>query len=559
MAFRDSLRLEEIYFKQLYAQISTLKNWKATEEDGKTADIIDSCIQADSAILLLYKNLGEEWNEQTALIQEEKQHLQELKTEVESFKGEINDKVDEINNYLMSLVRALEERVAALEERMTQAEQRLDAAEDRIQDCEDDLAALIRNKVLDLVDENNTYHIEENGQTVSFANVVDMISGPHMVILTGMLNGETTYLIPREYDLDLSTGLVEWATIGTVNETIHEVTVTMLPDDSVNVSTTVFDIGTIYSNISDINSDIEDLQNAVAALTGSTYNLVVYDNSGTNELQHDGTTVGFAEIEAAYTNGQVPVVDWNGRTLVLTDYNAPDETAQTEGFISFGIVYYDGALKRAYITIYSGSTADVYTDNVTIPTGGGSGGNADIIWQGGMTQQTDSGVIYAGFGLPGNNRIVTGANNYTISAEKVLSADVMSVSMNGTRTNNAQYAGEFSGHLVIANKIQVIKTSDNTNLAFIDFPDTQYVITKKQGTGTTYTIGSASTTATKYRNVKGMLQAILDKYGLTTADVTCYYATQQCFFQMTGDDLPQSFSDFDSFSWRKTVNYYTQS
>lgn len=119
MGFKDNIRLEQIYFANLKRNITTLKAWKDREADVKTLDVINSCIEADEAILLLYKNLGEEWNELTAYIAEEKAHLEELKAEFETFKGEINEKIDDVNNYLVGRVSALEDRVAELENFLT--------------------------------------------------------------------------------------------------------------------------------------------------------------------------------------------------------------------------------------------------------------------------------------------------------------------------------------------------------------------------------------------------------------------------------------------------------
>lgn len=125
MAFKENQRIEQIYFSNLKKTIDVLRRWKEGETDLKTADVLQALIDADSAILMMYKNLGEAYAETVSMIEEEKAGLVSLQAELTDFKGEINAKIDEVNSYLLSLIRALEERVDELEGRVQNIEHEL--------------------------------------------------------------------------------------------------------------------------------------------------------------------------------------------------------------------------------------------------------------------------------------------------------------------------------------------------------------------------------------------------------------------------------------------------
>jgi len=118
MAFKESVRLEQIYFKNLQTMVGTLKAWKGATTSEELNDVIDSCIAANNAILLLYKNIGECWNDAVSLIVKNQEELAGLKTELASYHTEINEKIDDVNNYLMNLIRELQEAVGILQKQI---------------------------------------------------------------------------------------------------------------------------------------------------------------------------------------------------------------------------------------------------------------------------------------------------------------------------------------------------------------------------------------------------------------------------------------------------------
>lgn len=173
MAFKDNLRLEYVYFQNIKSTIDVLKSWKGETEDGKTTDIIDAVIGCDSAILLLYKNIGECWNELTAQIQKEMKDLGELKEKVENYHDELNEKIDDVNNYIMAIIREIEER--------------LDSLEARMELVEDDLATLQRNRIFELVysAEDDEWSLTYNGAVVDFDDAYELLVSEEGVLGNG--------------------------------------------------------------------------------------------------------------------------------------------------------------------------------------------------------------------------------------------------------------------------------------------------------------------------------------------------------------------------------------
>lgn len=115
MAFKDTARAEAKYFQNLKTLIEALKKWRALENPPKTEDILDSCIEANKALILLYKNAGEIYNELVSLFVKQQSELIALKEALDSMMKELNEKIDDVNNYLNGRISELEGRVEALE------------------------------------------------------------------------------------------------------------------------------------------------------------------------------------------------------------------------------------------------------------------------------------------------------------------------------------------------------------------------------------------------------------------------------------------------------------
>lgn len=234
--FKDSYRLERVYFEKLKSMISILKSFLDNETDEKTRAILANEIDDNGAILLLYRNLGEAWAELADLIQKLRNDLNDLDEKEEAYHDELNERIDEVNNYLMALIRALEARMDAVEA---------------------DLAQMGRLFTYDLTETSGVYSLTESGTTVTFADTVSKLTHvrPHFV---SVRNGSKYYLIDT-YDLTAGTGSVTWSgfeftSAGEIKETI----VTLAGDNSVTVTQTSTDFDSILSRITSIENGKQD-------------------------------------------------------------------------------------------------------------------------------------------------------------------------------------------------------------------------------------------------------------------------------------------------------------
>ena len=182
MAFKENQRIEQIYFSALKKNIDALRKWKTGETDLKTADVLDALINADSALLLLYKNLGEAYAETVSMIEAEKAALEALRADVESFKTSINGKIDEVNSYLLSLIRSLEERV--------------DELSGRVSNIEHTLSATNRTKIfyIDEIDQDQfTIYDWNTDEAVSFEDIYNYAGSGFDLVLQDMTKDPNIY------------------------------------------------------------------------------------------------------------------------------------------------------------------------------------------------------------------------------------------------------------------------------------------------------------------------------------------------------------------------------
>lgn len=310
--FKDSYRLERVYFEKLKSMISILKSFLENETDEKTRAILSNEIDDNGAILLLYRNLGEAWAELADLIQKLRNDLNDLDEKEEAYHDELNERIDEANNYLMALIRALEARMDAVEA---------------------DLAQMGRLFTYDLTETSGVYSLTESGTGVTFADTVSKLTHvrPHFV---SVRNGSKYYLIDT-YDLTAETGAVTWSgfeftAVGEIKETV----VTLEADNTVTVTETVTNFAAILSRLTAIETKISnfgDLPSNANAEPGSAL-VKSNDAQGTNEwkllqegafiihgvydpsshsytLTHNGEEVTAAMIAKAYKAGRLIVIE----------------------------------------------------------------------------------------------------------------------------------------------------------------------------------------------------------------------------------------------------------
>ena len=259
--FKDSYRLERVYFEKLKSMISILKSFLDNETDEKTRAILANEIDDNGAILLLYRNLGEAWAELADLIQKLRNDLNDLDEKEEAYHDELNERIDEVNNYLMALIRALEARMDAVEA---------------------DLAQMGRLFTYDLAETSGVYSLTESGTAVTFADTVSKLTHvrPHFV---SVRNGSKYYLIDT-YDLTAGTGSVTWSGFEfTPSGEIKETVVTLAADNSVTVTQISTNFAAILSRITAIETKITNFGDLPSNANASVGDVLMVGEDHVNE------------------------------------------------------------------------------------------------------------------------------------------------------------------------------------------------------------------------------------------------------------------------------------
>lgn len=321
--FKDSYRLERVYFEKLKSMISILKSFLDNETDEKTRAILANEIDDNGAILLLYRNLGEAWAELADLIQKLRNDLTALDEKEEAYHDELNERIDEVNNYLMALIRALEARMDAVEA---------------------DLAQMGRLFTYDLAETSGVYSLTESGTAVTFADTVSKLTHvrPHFV---SVRNGSKYYLIDT-YDLTAGTGSVTWSGFeftpaGEIKETI----VTLAADNSVTVTQTSTNFASILSRLTAIETKITnfgDLPSNANAEEGDVLTV------GANHVNVWGKAASVIYLDAAWDGVNVTDVE-------LTLDGDPIDIVTVYNYLNSGNIvkvrlnsFFDGALPTTF-------------------------------------------------------------------------------------------------------------------------------------------------------------------------------------------------------------------
>lgn len=102
--------MEKAYFQKLKSDIDIARSYMKAGEDGQARAVLESIVDVDGAVLLLYRNLGELWADLASKLEDLRKDLRDLGDRMELYHDELNEKIDEINNYIMALIRDLDER-----------------------------------------------------------------------------------------------------------------------------------------------------------------------------------------------------------------------------------------------------------------------------------------------------------------------------------------------------------------------------------------------------------------------------------------------------------------
>lgn len=214
MEFRDSYRMEAIYFQTLKEEINRVKALMASGNTEQAKTLLENAVNVDGAVLLLYRNLGELWGELGAKIEEAKKELEKLDSRVNDYHRELNEKIDDVNNTIIRIINALEERVRALEECCEEVQEALENKQDKL-----------TPGIGITIDENNVisagggsggiefiaFNYDENNNIVcdkTINEIVELLEDKKFCV--GVLNpdDEPNYLYVNNYDINQTFGTI---------------------------------------------------------------------------------------------------------------------------------------------------------------------------------------------------------------------------------------------------------------------------------------------------------------------------------------------------------------
>ena len=242
--FKDTFRIERIYFEKLKTMIPVLKGYIENAQTEEARKLLENSVESDGAILLLYRNLGEAWAELADLIEKLRNELDKQNETIQEYHDELNAKIDDVNNYIMQVIREINARLDSIEA---------------------DLASMNRVKFLDLIATESqekqgrktvrsvTYSLQLDGVAVDFAAVSRIVDFPHMVIVQEETQSGTVLYYPVSIDTTAATGSIVWNTVNVSSATtVSGKTVTLAADDSITVATTSLQIP---ANVSEFTND----------------------------------------------------------------------------------------------------------------------------------------------------------------------------------------------------------------------------------------------------------------------------------------------------------------
>lgn len=356
MAFLTSYRAEKVYFEKLRSNIDIAKSYIQRGATDEVMALLQNAVDADGAIMLCYRNLGEVWADLAAQLEKTQKALEDLKTALEEYHDDLNKKIDEINNYLVRLINALDDRVTILEN------------ESKVK-----FAYLNHDSVEDI------YSIEYNGETADFEALSAALEYPHLLVLIDNENGNIYY------PCSVSDVLIDFHADGVSGTDYVDISVTMSDSDVVSVTEKIvvnytFGAGFNVSNTNEVTPDLTVLQAKLSAGFGieiDSNNEISVDTNDVQEkliagqnitLTPDTTDPTKTVIEAAganYSAGFGIDIDQNneisvdtndvqekliaGQNITLT----PDATDPTKTVIDVSGVISDYDFLQASYTFYS--------------------------------------------------------------------------------------------------------------------------------------------------------------------------------------------------------------
>lgn len=104
MAFKESYRLERVYYENIVADLEKLKKLRTETDNEKIIrEVIESIISGNESLILIYKNLGELYAETQEYYNQAITKIEELNIKLEALETSTDEKIDALYDYIATI------------------------------------------------------------------------------------------------------------------------------------------------------------------------------------------------------------------------------------------------------------------------------------------------------------------------------------------------------------------------------------------------------------------------------------------------------------------------
>lgn len=104
MSFKESYRLEKVYYENIVVDLEKLKKLRTETDNEKILrEVIESIISDNESLILIYKNLGELYAETQDYYTTAITKIEELNIKLEAFEVSTDEKIDALYDYIATI------------------------------------------------------------------------------------------------------------------------------------------------------------------------------------------------------------------------------------------------------------------------------------------------------------------------------------------------------------------------------------------------------------------------------------------------------------------------
>jgi seryl-tRNA synthetase len=104
MSFKDSYRLEKVYYDNIVADLEKMKQLRNNpDNESAIKQLIENAISDNESIILIYKNLGELYSENQEYYNQAITKIEELNIKLEALETSTDEKIDALYDYIATI------------------------------------------------------------------------------------------------------------------------------------------------------------------------------------------------------------------------------------------------------------------------------------------------------------------------------------------------------------------------------------------------------------------------------------------------------------------------